>query len=64
MELQENSNKLVECAYKWQMNFNADECTVMHIGHSMQVNYYMFYQQLPTIDQMRNPGIFITKDHK
>ena len=34
MELQEDINKLVECENKWQMSFNVDKCSVMHIGHN------------------------------
>ena len=52
IELQEDINKLVECANKWQMSFNVDKCSVMHIGHNnMQSNYNMSNQQLPTTDQ-------------
>ena len=65
MELQEDVNKLVEWANKWQMSFNEDKCSVMHIGHNnMQINYNMSNQQLPTSDQQRYLGIIITKDHK
>ena len=50
-ELQEDINKFVEWANKWQMNFNVDKCSVMHIGYnSMQGNYNMSNQQLPTTD--------------
>ena len=42
MQLQEDINKLVEWANKWQMSFNVDKCSVMHIGHNnMQSNYNM-----------------------
>ena len=52
MELQEDINKLVEWANKWQMVFNVDKCSVMHIGHNnMQSNYNMSNQQLPTTYQ-------------
>ena len=52
MELQEDINKLVEWANKWQMSFNVDKCSVMHIRHNnMQSNYNMSNQQLPTTDQ-------------
>ena len=45
MELQEDINKLVEWANKWQMNFNVYKCSVMHIGHNnMQGNYNMSTQ--------------------
>ena len=65
MELQEDINKLVEWANKWQMSFNADKCSVMHIGHNnMRSNYNMSNQQLPTTAQQRDLGIIITKDLK
>ena len=34
MELQEDINKLVKWTNKWQMSFNVDKCSVMHIGHN------------------------------
>ena len=34
MELQEDINKHVELANKFQMSFNVDKCSVMHIGHN------------------------------
>ena len=38
-ELQEDINKLVEWANKWQMNLNVDKYSTMHIGHNnMQRN--------------------------
>ena len=51
-ELQEDINKHIDRANKFQMSFNAYKCSVMHIGHSnMQSNYNMSNQQLPTTDQ-------------
>ena len=65
MELQEDINKLVEWANKWQMSFNVDKCSVMHIGHNnIKSNYNMSNQQLPTTDQQQDLGIVITKDLK
>ena len=61
-ELQEDINKLVERANKWQMNFNVDKFFVMHIGHNNMQR--MSNQQLPTTDQQRDLGIIITKDLK
>ena len=64
-ELQEDINKIIEWAKKWQRSFNVDKCSVMHIGHNnMQRNYSMSNQQLPTTDQQRDLGIVITKDLK
>ena len=44
--------------------FNIDKCSVMHIRHSMQSNYSMSNQQLPTTDQQRDLGIIFSKDLK
>ena len=65
MERQEDINILVEWANKWQMSFNIDKCSVMHIGrNNMQSNYNMSNQQLPTTDQQLDLGIIITKGLK
>ena len=65
MELQEDINKLVEWANKWQMSFNVDKCSVVHIGHNnMQSNYNMSNQHLPTTDQQQDLAIIIIKDLK
>ena len=55
MELQEDINKLVELANKWQINLNVDKCSVMHIGHNnMQGNYNMADLQFPKTNQHRD----------
>ena len=65
MKRQEDINKLVEWANKWQMSINVDKCSVMHIGHNnMQSNHNMSNQQLLTTNQQRDRGIIITKDLK
>ena len=65
MELQEDINKLIEWANKWQMSFNVDKCSVMHIGrNNMKSNYNKSNQQLPTTDQQRDLGIITTKNLK
>ena len=65
MELQEDINKLVEWANKWQINFNVDKSYVMHIGHNnMHGNYNLSNEQLPTTNQQRDLGILIIKDLK
>ena len=62
MELQEDINKLVEWANKWQISFNVDKCFVMPIGHNnMQSNSNMSNQQLPITDQQHDLGIILTK---
>ena len=66
MEQQEDINKLVEWANKWQVNFNIDKCSVTHIGHNnMQSNYNMSNQQLPTTDQQRDLAkIYLAKTNR
>ena len=65
MELQEDIKKLVGWANTWQMSFNIDKCSMMHILHNnVQNNYNMSNLQLPTTDQQRDLGIIITKDLK
>ena len=65
IELQEDINKLVEWANKWEMSFNVDKCSVVHIGHNnMQSNYNISNQQLPTTDQQQDLGIIVTKENK
>ena len=65
MDLQADINKRVEWTHKWQMSFNVDKCSVVHIRHNnMQNNYKMSNQQLPTTDQQRDLGIIITNDLK
>ena len=34
----EDINKLVEWASKWQMNFNVNKCSAMHIEHNIHGN--------------------------
>ena len=42
MELQEDINKLVEWANKWQMSFNVDKSSVLHIGHNNKQSNYTY----------------------
>ena len=65
-ELQEDINEFVEWANTWRMSFNVhvDKCSVMHIEHNMQGDYYMSNQQLSKTDQQCYLGIIITKDLK
>ena len=55
IELQEDINKIVEWANKWQMSFNVDKYSVMHIGHNnIKSNYYMSNQQLSCRQQINS----------
>ena len=56
MELQEDINKLVEWANKWQISFNVDKCSVMHIGHSNMKSSYNMSMQLIVADNRSTAG--------
>ena len=48
-ELHGDSNQLFKWASKWEMNFNIDKWSVMHIGHNHRQGIYnMSSQQLST----------------
>ena len=52
-------------ANTWQMNFNINNCAIMHIGHNnIQHNYTMANQQLTAAEEQRDLGITITRDLK
>ena len=63
LELQDDISKLVEWANEWQMSFNVDKCSVMHIGH----NNMQCYIKSTVADHRSTAGsigIIITKDYK
>ena len=63
VELQEDINKHVEWANKWQMGFNVDNVLwYTSDTTTMQSNYNMSNQQMPRSDQQWDLGIIITKD--
>lgn len=49
----------------WQMPFNADKCTVMHIGSANQLaNYTLQGGQIPTTHLEKDLGVYISDDLK
>jgi len=66
--LQEDLDRLVEWSNRWQLKFNPDKCTVMHIGHGMDTRYFMrdgsSIKELKTVQEQRDLGICITADLK
>ena len=63
MELQEDINKLVEWATKWQMSFNVDTCSVMHISHNNMQGNYKLYHVLSTVADNRSTAGSSNHDH-
>ena len=50
---------------QWQMKFNTDKCSVMHIGaRNMQYTYTMNGQVLQQVESQSTLGVIIRKDLK
>ena len=57
-----STNLLSGLTNKWQMNFNVDNCPLMHIRHNnVRGNNNISNQMLLTTDRQRDLGIIITK---
>lgn len=55
--LQEEINQLVKWAERWQMEFNPDECEMMHFGSSNKSRIYtMSGKVLQNVEEQRDLG--------
>jgi len=64
-KLQEDLNKLVSWAQKWEMGFNVTKCKVMHIGNNNnKFSYEMNNKVLDTILVEKDLVIIISSDVK
>ena len=65
VEMQEDLNRLVEWADKWQMQFNVSKCKVMHVGKKNPKHpYYMSSSGLKSVEVDKDLGISVTSDLK
>lgn len=65
INIQNDLNKLLGWADKWQMNFNSKKCKVLHLGHSNKgFNYDMNGEWLQSVDQEKDLGVIISSDLK
>ncbi len=63
--LQQDLIKIGEWSDTWQMPFNTDKCTVMHIGSANQLaNYTLQGEQIPITHLEKDLGVFISSDLK
>jgi hypothetical protein len=63
--IQEDLNKLNEWAVKWQMNFNADKCKVLHIGSkNRKVKYEIDGKSIGAVSEEKDLGVIVTDDFK
>jgi len=62
--LQKGLDSMAEWLEEWLLRFNPEKCKVMHIGHSIKTQYYMYdngiNRLLMETDEERDLGIFIT----
>jgi ribonuclease P/MRP protein subunit RPP40 len=64
-ELQDDLDRLLEWSDKWQMEFNAEKCKVMHVGYSnTKANYIMNNVTLTKVTEEKDLGVIITSDLK
>lgn len=60
VELQADLTRLVEWSEKWQMEFNADKCKVLHLGHSnRKAVYKMGSVELQSTPVEKDLGVFV-----
>lgn len=65
IRIQNDLDKLLGWADKWQMNFNNKKCKVLHVGHSNGgFNYDMNGDWLETVDQEKDLGVIISSSLK
>ena len=63
--IQEDLNKLNEWAVKWQMNFNADKCKVLHIGKkNRRAKYEIDGKGIGVVSEEKDLGVIVTDDFK
>ena len=65
LKFQEEINRLYEWSEKWQMQFNADKCKILHFGHNnKKFNYEMNGTIIQSSDQEKDLGILVSRDGK
>ncbi len=65
IDIQNDLDKMVEWADRWQMKFNAAKCKVMHVGTSnTNSSYTLGHHKLETTDTERDLGIIISNNLK
>ena len=53
-------SKIFEWSKEWQMLFNVDKCSVLHLGkNNPNFNYYMGSNEIKSVDKEKDLGIII-----
>ena len=63
--MQRDLKRLETWSEKWLLDFNAEKCVTMHIGHrNPHVNYDLNSKQLKESDVEKDLGIYVSADLK
>ena len=66
--LQAHLDKLVRWSEMWLLQFNAEKCKVMHVGHTLPTKYFMsvdqVQHQLAEVTNEKDLGILVSDDLK
>ena len=63
--MQRDLRRLENWSEKWLLDFNADKCATMHIGHrNPQVSYDLNSKQLKVSDVEKDLGVYVSADLK
>ena len=63
--IQGDLNKLHEWSVKWQMNFNAEKCKVLHLGSkNKKIQYKIGGKAIGAVNEEKDLGVIVTDNFK
>ncbi|KAF2361426.1 Reverse transcriptase domain, partial [Trinorchestia longiramus] len=63
--IQSHLNRLLQWTETWQMSFNIEKCSVMHVGaNNRYFQHTMYNIPIETVQQQRDLGVIVTKNLK
>ena len=65
--LQADLDELVNWSNEWLLKFNPAKCKVMHVGHKVNIKYYMNRDagtEIAAIQEEKDLGVYFTSDLK
>ncbi|KAF2356835.1 Reverse transcriptase domain [Trinorchestia longiramus] len=63
--IQSDLNRLLQWTETWQMSFNIEKCSVMHVGaNNRHFQHTMYNVLIETVQQQRDLGVIVTENFK
>ncbi|KAF2354420.1 Reverse transcriptase domain [Trinorchestia longiramus] len=63
--IQSDLNRLLQWTETWQMSFNIEKCSVMHVGaNNRHFQHTMYNIPIETVQQQRDLGVIVTENLK